>query len=100
MAERLEITRTELYELVWSKPMTKLAKEFHLSDKGLAKKCIKHHIPRPPVGYWARVDSGQKPKKTPLPNIKDPLLETVHFELHVTCPLSLIQPQLSNARGL
>jgi hypothetical protein len=84
MAERLEITRTELYELVWTKPMTKLAKEFHLSDKGLAKKCIKHHIPRPPVGYWARVDSGQKPKKTPLPNIKDPLLETVHFELHET----------------
>lgn len=31
------------------------------------------------MGYWARVDSGQHPKKTPLPNNKDPELETISF---------------------
>jgi hypothetical protein len=31
------ITRAELYEKVWSAPMVNLAKEFGISDRGLAK---------------------------------------------------------------
>jgi hypothetical protein len=42
--------RTELYDLVWSKPMIHLAKEFGLSDVGLRKNCKKHDIPTPPLG--------------------------------------------------
>lgn len=61
------LTRLELYERVWSTPMRQLAKEFGLSDVGLAKICRKHDIPRPPVGYWARVAHGQQPEQTPLP---------------------------------
>jgi hypothetical protein len=37
-------TRQELYDLVWSTPMVKLAKEFGLSDVGLRKTCVKHGI--------------------------------------------------------
>jgi hypothetical protein len=54
-----------------------LAKEFGLSDVGLAKICEKHHIPRPPVGHWVRVRLGQETEKTPLPEIDDPKLEIV-----------------------
>jgi hypothetical protein len=61
--------------------MTQLAKELGISDKGLAKKCIKHLIPRPPKGYWARVNSGQTPKKTSLSKINNPALETVFFTI-------------------
>jgi len=50
-----EISRAELYELVWSKPMTKVAKDFGLSDQGLAKICAKHPIHRPPRCYWAKL---------------------------------------------
>lgn len=39
------ITRQQLYELVWSKPLSKLAKEYEISDNGLRKKCIKLNIP-------------------------------------------------------
>ncbi len=46
-----ETTRAEFYELVWSRPMTKVAEDFGLSDQGLAKICAKHSIPRPPRGY-------------------------------------------------
>lgn len=49
-----QLTRTELYELVWSEPMTKLAKRFGISDVGLAKACRRAGIPVPERGYWAK----------------------------------------------
>lgn len=67
----MEITRTTLYEMVWEKPITRLAKEFGLSDVGFAKICRKHNVPLPERGYWARLSAGQSVPKTPLPNPKD-----------------------------
>ena len=52
MAQRF--SRQEFYELVWSKPMTHLAKEFVISDVALHKICRKHGIPNPPLGWWAK----------------------------------------------
>lgn len=62
------ITRKQLYEKVWSTPMTAFSKEYGLSDVGMAKLCKRHDIPRPPRGYWARVEHGQKPRQAKLPN--------------------------------
>ena len=39
MPEEKRLTRKELYDLVWSKSMRTLAKDFNLSDVGLAKIC-------------------------------------------------------------
>ncbi len=61
--------------------MRTLAKDFGLSDVGLAKICEKHHIPRPPVGHWVRVESGHHPKQTPLPDIKDAKLDLVNITI-------------------
>jgi len=63
-------TRKELYDQVWSTPMIKLAKQYGLSDRGLAKICKKYNIPCPPRGYWAKFQAGQKVKKIPLPSAK------------------------------
>jgi hypothetical protein len=69
--------RSELYEKVWSAPMTKLAKELGISDVGLAKACRRHDVPAPPRGYWAKLAAGHKPPRTPLPS---PELDVeVHF---------------------
>ena len=65
-----QFTREEFYELVWSKPMTHLAKEFLLSDVALHKICRKHNIPNPPLGWWAKKAAGQKVKQTSLPRAK------------------------------
>lgn len=62
-----KVSRRELYEQVWAVPMARLAKEYGLSDSGLAKICRKHNIPRPPRGFWARVAAGQNLKRAPLP---------------------------------
>jgi hypothetical protein len=64
--------REELYERVWMTPMHRLAKEFGYSDVGLAKLCEKHNIPRPGLGYWRRVELGQKPERPPLPVVEQP----------------------------
>lgn len=45
--------------MVWSKPVIHLAKEYGLSDVGLAKACRRHDISLPPVGYWAKIAAGQ-----------------------------------------
>ena len=39
------MTRKELYELVWSKPMTQIGKEFGMSDQAVRKHCRKNQIP-------------------------------------------------------
>jgi len=59
-------TRRELYDLVWSKPMMGLAKEYGISDRGLAKICDRTGIPVPPPGYWAKKVAGKKIFQPPL----------------------------------
>lgn len=62
-------SRKELYDLVWQTPMTKLSKQFGLSDQGLAKLCKRHGIPIPPRGYWAKLAAGKKALRTPFPEL-------------------------------
>lgn len=61
------ITRLILYEQVWKRPTTLMAREFGLSDVGFAKLCKRNGIPRPPRGYWAMLQVGKAPPKTSLP---------------------------------
>ena len=60
-------TRRQLYERVWSEPMTTLAKSLAISGVGLAKACRRGDVPVPPRGYWARLNAGQRVARTPLP---------------------------------
>ena len=63
----LTLSREDLYELVWSKPMVELAQDLRLSDVALAKRGRKLGVPVPGRGYWARVASGQEPHRPTLP---------------------------------
>jgi hypothetical protein len=76
-SEKLSMTPTELFERAWATPMRTLAKEFGISDVGLAKLCRRHQIPLPGRGYWARLQFGQKPERTSLPETTEPRLESV-----------------------
>ncbi len=64
-----QFTRAEFHDLVWSRPMTHLAKEFALSDVALHKICRKHGIPTPPLGWWAKQQAGKTVVRTPLPPV-------------------------------
>jgi hypothetical protein len=63
-------TREQFYELVWSKPMTHLAKDFAISEVALHKICRRHGIPNPPLSWWAKRAARKKVKQTPLPEAK------------------------------
>ena len=69
------ISRKDLYKQVWAEPMRALAKQYGLSDVGLAKICKKHNIPRPPRGYWAKRQAGEAPEQPPLPRRPDKIIE-------------------------
>lgn len=69
--QRIALTREELYELVWSEAMTKVAARFQMSDVALKKRCTKHHIPMPGRGYWRKVETGSPPKRIALPKLKN-----------------------------
>lgn len=66
-SKEVTLTREDLYDLVWSKPMSKLAPEFGISDVALTKRCKRLGIPYPGLGYWARLAAGQKLRRPSLP---------------------------------
>ena len=65
--DKITLTRDQLYDLVWSKPITVLAKEFGLSDNDLRKICKNHNIPLPYMGYWSKLRHGKPVRKVMLP---------------------------------
>src|SRR5258708_39588205 len=67
MDKPIVVTREHLYDQVWTMPTQKLAKQYGISDVGLSKICRRLNVPKPGLGYWAKVDAGQKPERTPLP---------------------------------
>ena len=74
------IQRQELYDQVWSQPMTKLAKEYGISDVALAKICKKLNVPYPWRGYWRRKETGKAVKQPLLPPNSDPAKQTATIQ--------------------
>ncbi len=70
-------TRKEFYDLIWSKPITHIAKDFALSDVAIHKICKKHDVPNPPLGWWAKKAHGKKVVQTPLPKLKKDSSHTI-----------------------
>lgn len=69
--------REKLYEEVWAEPVKIVAQRYGVSDVALAKTCRKLAIPLPGRGYWARLRSGQKMKRAPLPKLPAGVPETL-----------------------
>lgn len=65
------VTRTQLYDLVWSKTMRDAARDLSVSDSGLRNICLKHGVPTPRAGYWMKVAHGKNVQVAPLPNPDD-----------------------------
>lgn len=66
MRTRMRLTRGELYERLWREPARIVAPTLGISDVALAKICKKHQVPKPGLGYWAKVAHGHRPRRTVL----------------------------------
>jgi len=75
----VKLSREQLYKEIWKTPARVLAKQFNISDVGLAKACKRMGIPRPPRGYWRRKETGKPVKTIPLPPAKLTDQLTVEF---------------------
>lgn len=61
------LSREALYIKVWETPAVNLTKEFGVSDVAITKMCRRLEIPKPPKGYWRRIETGFKKTIPPLP---------------------------------
>src|SRR5262245_60827017 len=68
-----EIPREELFAWVWEQPTQEVAKELGVSDVAIGKLCTRLQVPKPPRGYWAKVQSGQMPRRPPLGAFREEL---------------------------
>ncbi len=65
------LTREQLHEMVWAEPTSTVATRLGLSDRGLAKICMRLHVPLPGRGYWAKKAAGKevwRARLRPLPD--------------------------------
>jgi hypothetical protein len=53
--QQVNISRQELYDLVWSKPLISLSKKYKVLYPEFKKICEKMNIPLPGTGYWSKL---------------------------------------------
>lgn len=69
------MTRQELYDIVWSAPMSAVAKQLGISDKSVVARCKRYAVPSPPRGHWTKAASSAASLRLPLEG--DPAGEVV-----------------------
>jgi hypothetical protein len=99
MPEQRVLSRQELFDLVWSKPLRDLAGVFGLSDRGLAKLCDRYGIPRPPQGHWVRVSFGNAASRPSLRRAPEGVGEEIRFFIpdpSVPRPEPVVSPEVAS----
>tara|TARA_R110002049_G_scaffold34058_3_gene111567 strand:+ start:6075 stop:7199 length:1125 start_codon:yes stop_codon:yes gene_type:complete len=107
MVEKKVLTRKELYNLAWSKPITVLARELNFDAYILRKLCKKHRIPLPKSGYWSKLKYNKPVVKPKLPKQDDNpkiILENTNPVLfegnHILTELAMVKKELAKTKGL
>jgi len=77
----IRMGREELFELVWSRPVSHIAEEWGISDRGLSKACTKLKIPVPPRGYWAKKQAGRRVRRARIPELPKGEAEEIRISL-------------------
>lgn len=101
MVRSRTMTRQELYEAVWSKPVSELAKEYGVSEYILWNSCKRNDIPRPGLHYWHRVQRGGKTEIPPLPALRweNPVIIVPHVPYVPLVPAGAV-PSAPKGRSL
>lgn len=73
------LTRQELYDLVWSGPISGLPPLVGVSTVTIAKACREMYVPTPPQGYWLRQKTGKNVSRIPLPRRPPGLADDLMF---------------------
>ncbi len=61
------VTREQLFDMVWQEPMLRIGERLGVSSSYMARVCTELRVPRPPRGYWAKLEFGKAPERPALP---------------------------------
>ena len=64
-------TRQELYETLWKKSVTQLARELDIEAAQIRKICKHYSIPLPKSGYWSKLQFGKEIKIESMESVKE-----------------------------
>jgi hypothetical protein len=64
--ETKEVTRKDLYEIVWTTPLYKITQQYALSNEGIKKICKEYDVPMPKGSYWSKLKFNKNFKKDKL----------------------------------
>jgi hypothetical protein len=64
--ETIELSRKQLYDIVWSTSLSKLTQEYAFSNEGIKKICKQFDIPMPDNGYWIKLKFNKPVQKVKL----------------------------------
>lgn len=76
---KISVPRQELYDLVWSEPLTKLAVKFDITPSQLKTICIDFEIPLPKNGYWSKLKFNKEVKVFPLEPFDKDMISFVKY---------------------
>ena len=76
-ARPIALTRRQLYQRVWSQPLSVVARDLGVSGNALAKICNRLLVPYPPRGYWAKKRGGKPAAQPPLPAAPESELQRI-----------------------
>ena len=65
--EKIVLSRRELYDLVWSKPIASILQMYELKNSELKKILSEMSIPLPEMGYWQKIQYGKTVEIKKLP---------------------------------
>jgi hypothetical protein len=51
------------------------------------RRCEKHNVPKPGLGYWRRIELGQKPERTALPSVEQPTPYRIEIAIREPTPM-------------
>jgi hypothetical protein len=64
----MKVTREQLHDLVWSMPMTEIARQSGVRDQHIARACDGVDVVRPRAGYWQKIEHGKSVHRMALSN--------------------------------
>jgi len=77
MKTPISLSRKQLYDRVWSKPMSVLAREFGITGNALTKICNRVQVPYPSRGYWTKRAADRSRLRIALPPLPDGAPEAI-----------------------
>ncbi|RKT00172.1 hypothetical protein [Flavobacterium sp. 123] len=81
--ETIELTRKELYDIVWSTTLSKLTQQYAYTNDGIKKLCKQYEVPMPDGSYWSKLKFNKKFKKeklNPVFAVVDKIVLTIRKE--------------------